>query len=927
MARHLWLPLVALVALGSTAHADVKSGEALFRKGEYAKAIADWKGVKGKEAGRASVRLGRAYLRTGDLPGAEAAATAAMKDKDAQVAADATVLLAEVHRERGKLAEARALLEPLTRKQPRHLRARVQLGLVYLAIGENGKAKATFDTFYDDWRDDKIDQKDAEQLMYVALAARWIEGYHDANDTFRDAVDRDPALLEANIEWGWLFLEKYDAGDAEQCFDEVLKQDANHPDALTGLARVKLEQNYDARSAHELLDRALQQNPNHAHAQAIRAELFIDNSQYAEAQKLITRLLAQNPVDQQALALRGAIAFLTDDKPGYEAARKAALKANPRDPRFYHVVAEFAVRAHRYDEAIALEEQALKVDPTFADALQGIGTGYLRMGIEDKGVDYLRRAWDRDTFNVRTFNQLELFEKTIPKEYEFTTSKHFKLRMHVDERQMLSRYVPQRLERAFADMARRYGFAPKAPVVIELFADPQWYSVRTVGLPNLAALGVCFGQVITAMSPSVGNFNWAMVLWHELGHVFAIQRSKSRVPRWFTEGLSEYETILARPEWRRENDLDVYLAMQAGRLPSVVELNSQFLLARDLGDMTVAYHMSSLAIEFIATRYGFARIVAGLDLYAAGKTDAEVIKGITGLEPAAFDAEFKKHLTARFAAYQKGFHVRPGDFGDVAALDKALAAAPRDAGAMADLALGHLFAGDVVLATDLARRALTQNPRQPRALWVQATLASAQGTPDPARTAWQALIAAGGDGYDARVALGKLAKDADAARLELDRAKAFDPQRAEPWALAAQQFKKAGREDDFLRELEGFAHIEQMDGDALEVLVNTYLARKNWPKVVTWGERAIDVLPFSGPMHLALGLAYVEVGRAPEALYELESALLARPVLPRPAVAHVGMARAAMLKKDLKAARKAVEAALKAEPRNAEALELKGRLK
>ena len=66
-----------------------------------------------------------------------------------------------------------------------------------------------------------------------------------------------------------------------------------------------------------------------------------------------------------------------------------------------------------------------------------------------------------------------------------------------------------------------------------------------------------------------------MVLWHELGHVFAIQLSKiSRVPRWFTEGLSEYETLIARPDWRRENDADLYGAVASSALPSIGELNS-----------------------------------------------------------------------------------------------------------------------------------------------------------------------------------------------------------------------------------------------------------------------------------------------------------------------------------------------------------------
>jgi len=79
------------------------------------------------------------------------------------------------------------------------------------------------------------------------------------------------------------------------------------------------------------------------------------------------------------------------------------------------------------------------------------------------------------------------------------------------------------LARAYADMVKRYGFTPSLPITIELFNDPEQYSVRTVGLPNLGALGVCFGQVITALSPSNGNVNWGMILWHELGHVFAIQ--------------------------------------------------------------------------------------------------------------------------------------------------------------------------------------------------------------------------------------------------------------------------------------------------------------------------------------------------------------------------------------------------------------------
>jgi tetratricopeptide (TPR) repeat protein len=925
----LLLPLLLLL-LPALARADLKSSDAKFITGDYKTATAEYQALaagRSKEAARAQVHLGRALMRQGQLVGAEKAARAAMASKDPRARADGTVLLAELERETGRLREARTILEKLVRQDPRQLRARIQLGLVYRAQGEVGAAHGVFDQFYDDWSSDKIDQNDAEQLMYVAMAAHYNEGYQDAADTFRDAVDKDPRLLEANIEWGWLFLEKYNAGDAEQSFDEVLKIDPNHPDALVGLARVKLEQNYDVLAADELLDKALAVDAHHAGALAIRAELEIDNSELAAAGKTIADMLARNPGDPEAFALRGAIAFLADDEAGLGAAARAALATNPRFARFYHVIADFAVKAHRYQEAIELEQQALKIDPHFGDALAAIGTNLLRMGNETAGLAQLRKAWDRDTFNVRTYNILELFEKTIPKEYSFVTSKHFKFRMHDDEKAMLGRYVPRTLEHAFADMVKRYGFTPKLPVTIEMFADPDAYSVRTVGLPNLAALGVCFGQVITSLSPSTGNLNWAMVLWHELGHVFAIQRSKSRVPRWFTEGLSEYETIMARPEWRRENDLDVYLALAEGKLPGVLELNTQFLRARDLGQMTVAYHMSSLAVEYLGKTYGFPKIVAALDLYGAGKSDAQVIKGITGLDADAFDRQFRDYLMKRFAVYKTGFHVRLADYDDPVAYEKALAADPRNPGAMADLAAAYLVAGDEGHARQQASAALAADGKNLLALWVLGQRAAALNDVPEARKRFAELAAAGGDGYDVHLELGKLAETADAAKAEMDRAKAFDPERSEPYLVMAKLYKKANRQDELLHELEGFVQLEQMDGGALEALVSGLADKKAWDKVVIYGERATEVLPFSAPMHLDLGQAYLAKKRPGEALYEADSALLARPPLPRPALAQLLRARAARQKGDLKLARAALDQALKLEPKNAEALALKKTLR
>ena len=123
----------------------------------------------------------------------------------------------------------------------------------------------------------------------------------------------------------------------------------------------------------------------------------------------------------------------------------------------------------------------------------------------------------------------------------------FRFRVTQREEPVLLHYVKPFVAREYAELVKRYHFTPEGPLTIELYANPEHYAVRTVGLPGLEALGVTFGKVVTGMSPLGGRFNWGLMLWHEVAHIFSIQMSRARVPRWFTEGLSEYETSRVDP--------------------------------------------------------------------------------------------------------------------------------------------------------------------------------------------------------------------------------------------------------------------------------------------------------------------------------------------------------------------------------------------
>ena len=124
---------------------------------------------------------------------------------------------------------------------------------------------------------------------------------------------------------------------------------------------------------------------------------------------------------------------------------------------------------------------------------------------------------------------------------------------------------------------KRYQFTPKGPILIEMFPKHDHFAVRTAGLPGMiGALGACFGKVVTLDSPRArpGEFQWEGTLWHELAHVITLQLSNQRLPRWLSEGISEYEETVERPgRWGRAGDLMFANLMNRGEAIKLKELD------------------------------------------------------------------------------------------------------------------------------------------------------------------------------------------------------------------------------------------------------------------------------------------------------------------------------------------------------------------
>ena len=219
------------------------------------------------------------------------------------------------------------------------------------------------------------------------------------------------------------------------------------------------------------------------------------------------------------------------------------------------------------------------------------------------------------------------------------------------ESELLSTYLRDLAEEAYDSLAARYQYKPQTPIRLEVYRSHADFSVRTVGLAGLGALGVSFGTTLAMDSPAArdaGDFNWGSTFWHELAHTFTLGASDHRVPRWLSEGLSVLEERRARKGWGADVTPEFLAAYKAGKLVKVSRMNDGFMRPAYPQQLIFSYYQASLVGELIERDFGQRAIVDMLNAYKTGATTEQVFQRVLKLSPEAFDAKFDAYLKERF---------------------------------------------------------------------------------------------------------------------------------------------------------------------------------------------------------------------------------------------------------------------------------------
>ncbi len=551
---------------------------------------------------------------------------------------------------------------------------------------------------------------------YVLLGTGDANAVRSALRAFDRATALDSTNLEAQRRAGDLFLDKYNAPDARASYELVLKRAPNDADALLGMARV--EEFEGKPTALATARKSLSARANNAPALAFVARTFLAGEAFDSARVYAIRAAETDSLNLDGWSILGATAYVTGDSATYRRALRASSAVQPQPSVFFTELADAVVRQRRYAEAVRLAQQAVRYDSLNVRALGVLGTNQMRTGQIAEGRAALDRAFALDAFNLWHKNSLDLLDKM--QGFQTIKQGRFELVAPPEEAPLLALYLMPLLEQAYDSLQLRYGYAPPTPVRLEFFRQHADFSVRTLGLTGLGALGVSFGSFLALDAPSArdrGTFNWGSTSWHELTHAFTLGASAHRVPRWISEGLSVVEERRANIGWGARASLGWLVAMNAGQVRKPSELNDGFLRPRTPDETQNSYFQASMFCEWVERTKGAKAMPAMLVAYRDGMDTPAAFQKVLGLTPAQVDAQFDawiKQLYVKDLASAQGLSAKDSTGGRFMRAMRAavgiMDVQPDSARALLQEAMGLMpeYAGDDGPAWYLSRIALAK---------------------------------------------------------------------------------------------------------------------------------------------------------------------------------------------------------------------------
>ncbi|QDV06833.1 hypothetical protein Poly30_23490 [Planctomycetes bacterium Poly30] len=722
---------------------------------------------------RARIRFDRGELERAEKTVLEALAAA----RDAESRAAAGRVLADVLVRLGRAPEVLPLLEAVQFEDGKGGKPflspdtdpRDAWMLVTLkdAVGDRAAAEqfartgAGTNPAEDDWRGLLAKARCQRRAGLLAAAS---QGLVQADQAARKAEGTEPDVL---VELASLYFEsereieapgKRSAGNLLR---EALEIHGTHEDGLLVQFDLhRFNRRRVSKSPDEILGEIYAANPDSIRGLVAGASADLDDGKLVSVRAKLQRLDDLAPKRRDVRTLHAALSWVEHDRETTASLLEDLLKNAPLDPIPERTIGMHLSELYRFAESLDFLMAAVQRDPLDYEGWTALGESLANTGDEDGAREALAKAEEaargrRDAFRSNLTLVLERMQRSHRTESKGALS----FSWQPDAAEVLGTYLVPYYTQAREELAKRYGFTP-GPTTIAVFRKHEDFSVRSVGFAGFPALGVCFGPVVTAVSPLSrlrGSFSWARTGFHEFSHVIHLGLSNNRCPRWITEGLATWEEVERNPTWTRNMRRDLVDAFASDDLIPLRELNRAFRGPRIL----FGYYQGGLLCEMLIDEHGFPPMIKLLRAFDLGADLDQAFKSVFDTTPEQVDADFHEFVKKKV----ENLHIEPRwSLSRVRRLQLRTPAEPPEGATAreswaedwATIAYGSWQQGRRIDAESALQTLKNAGAEPVRALFLKAEMAGSRSDLLRAKRLWEEAIARGGRDYRALIALGQL---------------------------------------------------------------------------------------------------------------------------------------------------------------------------
>ncbi|HPY74205.1 MAG TPA: tetratricopeptide repeat protein [Planctomycetota bacterium] len=690
-------------------------------------------------------------------------------------------------------------------------------------------------------------------------------------DMLPEAIQINPYYFPAYLLLIQIFSDAYNNIDAKYYIEEALKLNTNHPDLkyYQGILQLLKGESIQAQTTFTQL---LDTYEIHLPTLHLLIKIALIDEEYEIAYKYIEKALQRNPNDLITLAFQASYFYMNDNMTKYNEVKDKVERINKQYGEFDLIVSDMITHLRKYDESVIMLRQAIKKDPFLWQAYINLGTALMHTGEIKEAESCFQVVYDEYNFHTQTYNMLLLLQEKY-KEFKVIKTKNFLFRIHQDDCEFLEPLLIPSLENAFETLTKRYQFTPKTPVIFEMFQTHEDFSVRTTGLDSFGAAGACFGTVITGVSPRtnrIGNFNWLSVAWHEFAHVITLQMTNYNIPRWFTEGLSEFTEATRNPKVQRKHEQELYTIYTANRMRNMQNFNAGFTRPNYPLETSICYFQANLICQYITKTKGFNTILHMLQLYKEGKKDKEVFQIALKMTLEEFDKNFQQWLEENIF---QDVNIFPSvDNYEMSELQDLILDEPDNEKYIQRLAQGYLERGKFIDAEMYANKLQKKFPNKPDAYDILGQIYSKQKQHHQAIQTFETAVHLQSKNFYTYIVLGQMyyqTKNFDKAIRTWQQAKESFPNYVgphNPYLALAHLYKEQENFSSYQEEIEQYIQKDGTDLHTRLVYTEALIGKKQY-------QNALEILTYCqeiNPIHYIL---QKQLGQTNQALENNDKAI------------------------------------------------------